>query len=92
MQLNFKDMDVKIRKFKLKDGNVVMCGERDFDGEFIHRNDMELLIHLLKDDLAMLKRDCENRKDDEFSKKQLYAIDCETRMLDKILDKITRYV
>ena len=84
-------MNVKIRKFKLKNGDAVMCDECDLDGEFIHKNDMQLLINTLKDELLMLKKDCES-KDDEFSKRQLYAISCETRMLDKILDKVTRYV
>lgn len=35
----------KVRKFKIEDGNVVMCCNNEYSGgEFVHVNDIELLL------------------------------------------------
>ena len=34
---------MKLRHFKLEDGKMVMC-DSSFDGEFLHINDVELLL------------------------------------------------
>lgn len=35
---------MRIRKFKIDNGNAVMCEENDYCGEFVHINDIRLFL------------------------------------------------
>lgn len=35
---------MKIRKFKIENGNAMMCEENDYCGEFVHINDIRLFL------------------------------------------------
>jgi len=81
----------KVRKFKIEDGNIVMCRNNEYPGgEFVHVNDVELLLREeIRQFENMIKtRPPLNENSSEWDKKFDYCIHNKIELLDCLIEKL----
>jgi hypothetical protein len=81
-------MNDKIRKFKIEDGKIVMCDNKDFDGEFVHINDIKLMLLEEKKSIENQKSIKEITDDSsEWDKKFAYGLDVKLGLIKSLISK-----
>lgn len=81
----------KVRKFKIEDGNAVMCRNNEYSGgEFVHVNDVELL---LREEIRQFENMIKTKppldeNSSEWDKKFDYCIHDKIELLDCLIEKL----
>lgn len=78
-------MTPKMRHFKIEDGKATI----DKDGEFLHINDIVLLIVEERRSIQSMI-DVQGERDDEWGKKSRFAYEQQIETLNKLQQKIER--
>lgn len=81
----------KVRRFKIEDGNIVMCHNNEYPGgEFIHVNDIELL---LREEIRQFENMIKtkpplDKNSSEWDKKFDYSLRDKIELLDCLIEKL----
>lgn len=80
---------VKMRKFKLQEGDMVMCPEGDTSGEFFHVNDIKLLLNEKLSSLEnQISQYPEGPDQKDHIKEMRFALSLEINIVKQIQDDI----
>lgn len=81
-------LNTKLRKFRFEDNKIIMCGSKE-SGEFIHINDIELLLREEKrmmENMKAAKSHSDNQS--EWDKKFIYGLDEKIEFVEHLLNTI----